>query len=181
MKKLIYTIFILSLISSCKEQNTLANDTNHKEIDTLKAHYFDIEKSSFKIIKNYSTDGKRMSSTYIIEDVDYRVFRMLDTTSTRYNMTDHIAKIKKVSVLVNGSEGGLTKISAEVRNFENPNIIEFNIDETESDNIIFEPNMYRVIKNGCCESNGWIKLYNYQQKLIAEGEPQSLYKKYPTW
>ncbi|MFK7749672.1 MAG: hypothetical protein AB8B65_14845 [Kordia sp.] len=181
MKRLIFTLATLSCFISCKKESTIPQKKHQTIIDITKISYFDAETASFTLYKSDTINGLVYNPKYIVSEVTYEVFRMLDTTQKGYNMTYHIAKIKKVSELVNGAEGGLTKVSAEIRDFNNPKKIEFIIDETESDEIQFEPNLYRIIAHGCCESSGWIKVYNYQQKLITEGEPSVIYSKYPVW
>ena len=181
MRKIIFIIILLSAILSCSEKKSEPNKTTSTTSESLKTNYSDSGKSSFKILKSDSLNGRKLNPRYITEETKYKVFRILDSVSTKYNMTYHIAKIKTISEMVNGAEGGPKKISAEIRNFDNPEKIEFNIQEIESDEIKFEPDLYRIIEYGCCEFNGWIKLYDYQQKLIAEGDPEMIYEKYPEW
>ncbi|PTX59241.1 hypothetical protein C8N46_11078 [Kordia periserrulae] len=181
MKKLTFIILILSCFYNCKKDGKTIGKVHEKAVDSSKINYYDAEKSSFTLYESDIINGLKYSPKYVISEINYEVFRILDTTSKNYNMTYHIAKINKVSELVNGAEGGLVKISAEIRNFNNPTNIEFTIKETEGNEIQFEPNLYRIVQYGCCDSNGWIKLYSYQQKLIAEGNPTVINNKYPVW
>jgi hypothetical protein len=181
MKRLFYLILAFSLFFGCSERNTNSSKTENIEIDSFKIDFFQSDTSSFKILKRDSFNGKLLNPKYIVTETKYQVFRILDSNSTNYNMTYHIAKIKTLSEMINGSEDGITKISAEIRNFDNPEKIEFIIEETESDEIKFEPNFYRIIEYGCCEFDGWIRLFNYQQKLVDEGKPEMIYEKYPEW
>lgn len=188
MNKLHYIILFPIILIGCNDSKEIKEIVVHlktekavKVEDSVEYSYSNKRQSSFHILKDSIEFGLyNYVRQYTKTESIYTVFRIYHPDSIRNKMSYHIAEITKISKLAIGAEGGNSEIKVIVRPFDNPTEIDFTLNE-KCDEIKFDPDFYRVIENGCCSFEGWIKLYNYDRELIAEGEPAMINEKYPEW
>ena len=183
-----YLIYIFLIISfSCQQKAESNHPTSDEKIgltmqqsESDKFNYKSFGKSSFTILKDSTRTGPNYySRKYVKVEPSYDVFRIYHPDSV-IKMTYHIAEIVKTIEMTVGSQGGKSEIIAIIKPFDNPDSIDFTLNE-KCDEIIFDPDFYRIIENGCCSFEGWIKLYDYEHNLIAEGKPEMINEKFPKW
>ena len=166
-------IIVPILLASCHEgsqnKNIFIGITNKK---FEKIVYTDSTKSSF-----ISSDSTSNGYTYKKIETAYKI--LFITPHPNSNLKHYVAKYITTTEASTNNEGQQRNIKIEIRPLDNPDKIEFTI-QKDCDEIILNDDTYKTLNFGCCGAEDQIQLYDYDNKLIIEGDAKILIGEIPT-
>lgn len=155
MRLLNYHMILLLLLTGCER-------LSHKNSDEALTIYTDSGSSSIQIIKNDSIKG----ILYQTIETRYQIIYLTPQKNVHENFLAKYIIERKTST---GSELQNTNYEIELKpltkSYGKNILIKQNCDD-----IMLEPSNYYAVKHGCCGTPDIIRIYDYNNKLIVEGE-----------
>lgn len=164
MKQLLLPGIIALLLSSCsdKPQQEQAPDNGNRE-DSTTNKYTDSGQSTFSILAIDSNSGYEFKTV----ETNYKT-AYIDPDGDK-NFDHYIAKYTTTTKSCTGCEQQERIVHVELTSFKEPhkNILTI---EQKCDELALDATTYNTIKYGCCGAENQLAIYNYGNKLIAEGD-----------
>lgn len=134
----------------------------------------------------YADSGQ---STFIITTGDRNIGYDFQTVETNYrrvyialhgwgSLKHYFAKYTTTSKTSAGLEGQDRTIKVDLHPFDNPNKTELTI-EHSCDDLTLNVATYQTVKYGCCGAEDELAIYDYDKKLIIEGDSKILLGEIP--
>lgn len=140
--------------------------------DTTKIIYSDSDQSTFKITSGDSISG------YDFQTVETN-YKLVYIAPHNYNSLKHyFAKYTTISKTCTGCEGQERMIKVGLNSFDNPQKTELTIQQ-DCDELTLAPRTYKTAKFGCCGAEDQLAIYDYNNKLIIEGDSKILLGEIP--
>jgi len=150
-----FIIFIFLFLTSCDEFSSQKNDDES-------AMFSDSGKSSIQINKADSVGG----FVYKTVETNYKVMYL----QLKKNISEHyLAKYITVKVTSTKSEQENETIEVILKPLLNPKGKMIHIKQI-CDDLMLEARNYYAVKHGCCGAPDVIRIYDYDNNLIVEGE-----------
>jgi hypothetical protein len=177
MTRLLHLIIIATLFCTCsnrqRQNNVDISVSSDNKKDTSNFLYSDSGQSTFII-----TAGDANSS-YDFQTVETNYKLNFIALSGGYSDLKHyFAKYTTISKTCTGCEGQERKIKVELHPFDNPQHIDLTI-EKDCDDLTLDVHTYKTTKYGCCGAENELAIYDYQNKLIIEGDSRILFGEIP--
>ncbi|GAB3955188.1 hypothetical protein GCM10028805_42000 [Spirosoma harenae] len=136
--------------------------TESDPFKTGQVAYEGSETASFQLLKKDSTRGWQ----YRTDETTYKViYAALKGKDTQH----YLAKYQAITDGATGLEGQTRTIQFSVSPLENPEKILLTA-KHDCDELTPNWQNFQTVKHGCCGSLDQVKLYDYQNRLIIEGE-----------
>ncbi|MBN8824864.1 MULTISPECIES: hypothetical protein [unclassified Spirosoma] len=165
MKHWLLITFLVSSFVSCSDTSNKSDSTN--PADSARATggpstYEDTETSSFQLLKKDSTQGWQ----YRTDETTYKVvYIALAGKDTQH----YIARYRTITNGATGLEGQTRSIQVSLSSLENPAKTRLKA-KHDCDELTLNARNFQTVKHGCCGSLDQVKLYDYQNRLIIEGD-----------
>lgn len=175
MKRLfLLTIYAVQLYSCADKHHhdKQYNVSSDSKADTSKIIYADSGQSTFEILAgdtNSGYDFKTVETTYKLVFIAPHGYS---------NLKHYFAKYTTTSKTCTGCEGQERNIKVELNSFDNPQKTELTI-EQDCDDLTLDVLTYRTAKYGCCGAEDELAIYDYDSKLIVEGDSKILLGEIP--
>ncbi len=164
-----YLFIVISiLLASCHDDSQgkkTSLDTTNKKFE--KIIYSDSTTSSF-----LSSDSTSNGYSYKTIETAYKILYISPHPNS--NLKHFVAKYVTTTEAATNNEGQHRNIKIEIRPLDKPDKIEFTI-QKDCDEITLNDDTYKTILSGCCGAEEQIQLYDYDNKLILEGDAKILF------
>lgn len=175
MKLLLLTfLMILSYGFADKLQTNkhVNKDSSVNNSDTTKVIYSDYGQSTFILTSGDSISGYEFQTV----ETNYKLvyIALHDYRSLKH----YFAKYTTNSKTCIGCEGQERTIRVGLNSFDNPQKTELTI-EQDCDDLTLDVRNYKTAKYGCCANEDQLAIYDYNNKLIIEGDSKILLGEIP--
>ncbi|MCX8473537.1 MAG: hypothetical protein ORN85_07805 [Sediminibacterium sp.] len=161
----IFTLIFYACSDSPQHDKTVSQDIS-------KIIYADSGQTKFIITagdSNTRYDFKTIETKYKVVFIDLK---------NNYNYKDYFAKYTTTSEFCRGCEGQKRTIKVELRSFDNPQKSALTI-QKDCDDLTLNIPTYSTVKYGCCGEENQLAIYDYENKLIIEGNSKILLGQIP--
>ncbi len=131
--------------------------------DTSKNIYSDVGQSSFAIVSRDTDSGY----DFKMVEVNYKI-AFIDPKGNK-DFNNYFAKYTTTTKSCTGCEEDERSIKVELNTFDNPKTTVVTL-EQKCDELTLDAQTYKTVKYGCCGAEDQIGIYDYANKLIAEGD-----------
>lgn len=172
MTRILHLTIIAVFFCACsnrQEQNkAVISASSDSKNDTSNILYGDSGQSKFIITAGDANSG------YDFQTVETNYKLSFIALSGGYSDLKHyFAKYTTISKTCTGCEGQERKIKVELHPFDNPKQTDLII-EKDCDDLTLDVHTYKTVKYGCCGAENELAIYDYQNKLIIEGDEKIL-------
>ncbi|WP_080055340.1 hypothetical protein [Spirosoma aerolatum] len=165
MKYWLHIAFISASLVSCSDKSSKSTSPETPRSirgATGSALYENSEASSFLLLKKDSTQGWQ----YRTDETTYKiVYVALQGKDTQHYM----AKYRTITDGATSLEGQTRSIQVSLSSLENPAKTLLTA-KHDCDELTLNARNFQTVKHGCCGSLDQVKLYDYQNRLIIEGD-----------
>ncbi len=165
MKPWLLIAFLSFSFAGCSDKSTKSESPETPlsiEANPGSAMYEHSEPASFQLLKKDSTQGWQ----YRTDETTYKVvYVALEGKDTQH----YIAKYRTLTDGATGLESQTRSIQISLSSLDNPGKTLLTA-KHDCDELTLNARNFQTVKHGCCGSLDEVKLYDYQNRLIIEGD-----------
>jgi len=161
-------ILLMILLFSCMSESCSDHDKLTQDITGIDStgNTLYIDKGQSSIVINNSGDSTKC---YDIKTVKYEIVQI----APEGEWINYISKQSSSTITCDGQEGQKRTITVQLSPVDRPNNISYFI-KHDADEIFLGHDYYETVFNGCCDAEPIHKIYDYESKLIIEGNAKIL-------
>ncbi|MEO7177118.1 MAG: hypothetical protein ABIS69_05060 [Sediminibacterium sp.] len=134
----------------------------------------------------YSGSGKSSIEIMVLDSNQSNAYTTVETSYKIVNIAiqakrephHYLAEYTTTTKSCTGCEGQQRRIHVELKDLDKPQKTLYTIDQN-GDELMLENHNYRTVTHGCCGAEDYLAIYDYDNKLIIDGDARILFGDIP--